>query len=279
MVFSRRSDGWSMPRLGALSFGVLCAAAFAAPRSAVAKSCGDEVAGARVACSCGDVVVSDTVLWATDPVVTEPCSGDGLVVLAPADSDGVTLNLGGQSLVGNGSGTGIRVVRGGRLGSAIVGGDADDTRAEVARFGTGIRASGRNVLREVRGFDVHDNSGDGLHLRTSGVRVEDVRSERNGRVGASLSGHGNAVAGVVADGNVRDGLQVRGSGATVDAETSGNRRHGTVLGGRGNRVDAVRSTGNGGIGVVATGSGHEVSGVESSGNGVGEVSGREGAVR
>lgn len=279
MVFSKLSNGWTMPRLAAWSLGVLGAAALAVPVRALAKSCGDDVVGARVACSCGDNVVSDTVLWATDPVVSEPCTGDGLVVMVPSDADGLTLNLGGQSLLGNGRGAGIRVARGGRLGSVLVGGDAGDSRAEIARFGTGIRASGRNVLREVSGIDVHDNKSDGLYLRTSGVTVFDVVTERNGRSGAAVSGHGNSVADLVADGNLRDGLQVRGSGATVDADTSGNRRNGTVVGGRGNRVQSLRSSDNGATGVVTTGSAHEVAGVDASGNGAGDMVAREGAVR
>ena len=279
MVFSMLSKVRTAPQPAAWILGVVGAAALALPGAALAKNCGDDVAGTRVACSCGDNVVSDTVLWATDPVVSEPCSGDGLVVMAPSGSDGLTLNLGGQSLLGNGRGAGIRVARGGRLGSILVGGDADDSRAEIARFGTGIRASGRNALREVSGIDIHDNARDGLYLRTSGVRVADVVTERNGRSGAAVSGHGNAVEGVVADGNLRDGLQVRGTGATVDADTSGNRRNGTVVGGRGNRVRSLRSSDNGATGVLATGAGHDVAGVEAIGNGAGDVVAHEGAVR
>lgn len=276
MVFFRCSHGSTVSRVAALTVGVSLAAAVAVPGAASAKSCGDDIDGQRVACSCGDTVVADTVLWATDPVVSEPCSGDGLVVLAPPGSEGIALNLGGQSIVGRGRGVGIRVVRGGSLGSTIVGGDADEARAEIARFDTGIRGSGSNVLREVRGIDVHDNTGDGLYLHTSGVVVDDVRTERNGHDGAALSGHGNALTSVVAESNVRDGLQVHGSGASVEAETTGNRRHGTVVGGRGNFLASVRSSENGGVGVVASGTGNDVTGVDASGNGAGDVLDREG---
>jgi hypothetical protein len=276
MVSFEFSNGWAMSRAAWWGCGVLLAAAMVSPGWARAKSCGDDVEGQRVACSCGDNVVSDTVLWATDPVVSEPCPGDGLVLLVPPQSEGITLNLGGQSLVGRGRGAGIRVVRGGSLGSVLVGGDAEDPRAEIARFATGIRANGSNVLREVRGIDVHDNVGDGLYLHSSGARLEDVRVERNGRTGASISGHGNEIAGVVAGSNLRDGLHVRGSGASVEAETTGNRRHGAVIGGRGNRVAGGRSQGNGGVGLVATGNGHELVGVELSGNAAGDLLDREG---
>jgi hypothetical protein len=266
-------------RLCAAALGVMSTQVHSGAPPAAAGACGDDVAGERVACACGDNVVSDTVLWPADPVVSEPCSGDGLVVLVPTGSDGITLNLGGQSIVGTGRGAGIRVVHGGRLGSIIIGGDAEDARAEIVRFDTGILATGRNVLREVRAIDVHDNRDDGLKIRASGVRIEDVRSEGNGRNGLALSGHGIEVSGVVADGNIRDGLQVRGSGASVSGETTGNLRNGTVIGGRGHHVETIRSNDNGGAGVMATGAGHEVTEMQTSDNARGGVAGRDGATK
>jgi hypothetical protein len=210
-------------------------------------------------------------------VATVPCSGDGLTLFAPKEADSLTLNLGGQSIVGHGHGAGIRVARGGRLGAVIVGGDEGDARAEIANFGTGIRASGRDVLREVRSIDIHDNTADGLSIHASGVKLDDVRSEDNGRNGVALSGHGNEVSEVAAHGNVRDGLKVRGSAATVTAETSGNGRNGAAIGGRGNRVEQIRTQNNGAAGVLATGTGNEVGGLQASGNGGQDVAGRRGA--
>lgn len=268
-------DAAALRRL-ALSAGA-CALLLASAHRAVAGACGDTIDGQRVACACGDIVVTDTVLWPTDPVATESCAGDGLTLLAPDDADSLTLNLGGQSIVGRGYGAGIRVARGGRLGAVIVGGDEGDPRAEIARFGTGIRASGHDALREVRAIDIHNNTADGLRIHTSGVTIEDVRSQGNGRDGVALSGHGNQVSAVTASDNARDGLKVRGSAAAVTAETTGNRRNGAVIGGRGNRVDQLRTEGNGGAGVRATGSDHEVSGMQASGNAAGNLAGRAGA--
>jgi len=254
-----------------------CALLIATAHEAGAAACGDNIDGKRVACACGDTVLSDTVLWPTDPVVTEACSDDGLTLLAASDADSLTLNLGGQSIAGRGHGTGIRVARGGRFGAVIVGGDEGDARAEIARFGTGIRASGRDDLREVRSLDVHDNTADGLRIHSSGVSLEDVRSEGNGRDGVSLSGHGNEVSGVTARDNARDGLKVRGSAATVSANTTDNGRNGTVIGGRGNRVEKIRTQDNGAAGLAATGTGHEIGGMQASGNDGGDVAGRAGA--
>lgn len=277
MIFSTCLGRVCVARLAGSAVTGLVACLLAAP--AQAKNCGDNVDGERVACACGDIVVSDTTLRPTDPVVSEPCSSSGLVVLAPTGSEGLTLNLGGQSIVGSGRGSGIRVVRGGSLGSVIVGGDAEDPRAEIAHFDTGIRAHGSAVLREVRAIDVHDNTDNGLRLRTSGVRVVDVRSRSNGGDGVSLSGHGIEVSGVAAERNSGDGLRVRGNGATVEGETRGNGRHGAVIGGRGALLRAVRSSGNGGAGVMATGSGHVVAGLEASDNAGGDVAGRVGATK
>jgi hypothetical protein len=251
----------------------------ASTRPAFAAACGDDIEGQRVACACGDTVITDTILSPTDPVVTETCADDGLTVHAAHDADSITLHLAGLSLTGSGNGTGIRVSRGGRLGAVIVGGDDDDTRAEVAGFRTGIRAGGRNALSEVRSIDVHDNAADGLSIHAGGARIEDVRSERNGRDGISLSGHGNAVAGVTSSNNARDGLDVRGSASTIDAVTTGNRRHGAAIGGRGNQAGDLRAADNGGAGVLTTGTGHDLDGVKGTRNGAGNVADPVGAVK
>jgi len=257
--------------------GALVALAAAMPASA--GDCGDKMEGGRVACSCGDNVVTDTTLKPGDPVVSRPCSGDALMLFPPSNSDGITLDLGGLSIQGTGSGSGIKVLRGGKLGSLIVGGgDANGSRAAIYLFSTGIRASGRSLLREVRDLDVHDNKHDGLQIRTSGVKVSNVNSYANGRDGVVVSGHGNEVTGVVAKRNQRDGLQVRGTGAGISAETSDNRRNGTTVGGRGNDVTTVQSTGNGGAGLHANGADHSVGKIDSSGNSV-DVAGRPGALK
>lgn len=256
--------------------GLACAVVLVAAPAAQAGACGDHVGGKRVECKCGDSVVSDTVLLPYDPVAVEPCKGDGLVIMAPADSDGITLNLGGLSLVGRGRGAGVQVVHGGRLGSVIVGGDADQTRAEIVGFSTGIRANGHHALREVRAVDVHGNAKDGVTVRSNGVRVEDVVSQSNGRHGVAVKGRGNEITDVVSESNSRDGLRVQGSGSTVSAETSGNRRNGAVVNGRDHRVDALTSTNNGSVGVMARGRTEGVDQARAVGNGVADKVGRAG---
>jgi hypothetical protein len=248
------------------------------PRAALAAFCGDDVGGSRVACACGDEVVSSTTLSSTDPVTVEPCSGDGLIVSVPRDSTGITLDLGGLSIVGTGTGVGIRVVRGGSEGSRIVGGGSGGALAEIANFRTGISGSGRNVLAEVSGIYVHDNRSDGLRIHSSGVRIEGVVSESNGRDGVSLLGHGNRVDGVVSDGNLADGVKVRGKEATVSADSAGNRGNGFVVSGHGNRVDGSTAASNGGVGIVTAGKEMEVGRLDMADNLGGDIKDRAKAI-
>jgi hypothetical protein len=249
------------------------------PGAAFAAMCGDDVNGSRTACSCGDEVVSNTTLASTDPVTVEPCSGDGLVISVPRDSDGITLDLSGLSIVGTGTGVGIRVVRGGRVGSSIVGGGAADAPpAEIANFRTGISGSGRNVLSEISGVYVHDNRGDGLRIHSSGVRVENVISEKNGRDGISVLGHGVEIGDVVADSNLSDGVKVRGKGGSVSADATGNLRHGLVVAGQNNRIEESTTTGNGGVGLVTSGAGLAVGNLDIRDNSEGDMKDRANAI-
>jgi hypothetical protein len=263
---AERTSVWTL----ALAFGLL----LAGPHAALAGFCGDDVDGERVACACGDEVVSDATLSPGDPITAAPCTGDGLVVSVPRGSDGVTVDLGGVSIVGSGRGIGIRVVDGGRLGSRIVGGGPESALAEISNFRTGIRASGTSDLVEVSNVRLYHNSGDGLHVASTGVRVVDVISEQNGRDGVSVVGKGAEVGGVVADSNADDGVSVRGRGASVSAEATGNLGHGLIVSGRGNRVDNSASSGNGGLGIMTSGSDLEVGDVEIGDNLQGDMKGR-----
>lgn len=272
-VLRRSAAGPSSIRL-VLAMGLMLAGAGTAP----AADCGDDIGGGRVACSCGDQVVSDTVLSSIDPVTAEPCQGDGLVISVPRDSAGITLDLNGLSLVGSGSGVGIRVVRGGSGGSRIIGGEPGGAMGEISNFRTGISGSGRNVLVEVSNVHVHDNVGDGLRIHSSGVLVENVLSEENGRDGLSVLGHGNEISGVVADRNNSDGVQVRGQGSSVSADVNGNLRHGLVVAGRGNRVDDSTTSNNGGVGIATSGKDLEVGQIDIIGNRDGDMKDRAGAI-
>jgi hypothetical protein len=258
-------------RTGVWTLALALGLPMAGPVTALAGFCGDDVDGQRIACACGDEVVSDATVSPGDPITGAPCSGDGLVVSVPRGDDGVTITLNGVSIVGTGRGIGIRVVDGGSVGSSIVGSGPESELAEISHFRTGIRASGSHDLAEVSGVHLHHNTGDGLHVASAGVRVENVVSEHNGRDGVSVYGRGVAVNGVIAESNADDGVNVRGHGANVSAEASGNLGHGLVVTGRGNRVEESSATGNGGVGIATSGRDLEVGAIESGDNLEGDI--------
>ncbi len=263
---------------GAVALTLLAAPVLLRPMPAGAGTCGDDVGGVRVACNCGDMVISDTTLSAIDPVVSQPCSGDGLLVAAPQGAAGLVLNLAGLSLVGTGDGVGLRVLRGGAGGAVIIGGDGG-TRGTVARFRTGVAASGSTVIKELRDLDLVANVEDGMHIRSSGMLAESVTAERNGGDGIRVSGHGSTLIDVESDENLGSGLRVGGTGATIRARSAGNGGNGAVLTGRGHDLTGSELSGNGAAGVMASGRGHAASGVRIEGNGSGAIVGRQGAVQ
>jgi hypothetical protein len=193
--------------------------------------CGDDVDGARVACRCGDVVVSDTTLQATDPVVLERCVGDGLIVRAARTADAIYLNLNGLSLLGSGSGTGIRVSSGGANGAVIDGG-GQTARAVIAGFSTGLRASGRRSVAEIRGVELNANRRDGLASWVHEARLIDVVANDNGRDGVHVGGRQSTLDGVRANKNGRYGLRVTQDTAALRGNGKGN-RHADVVTKRG----------------------------------------------
>jgi hypothetical protein len=191
------------------------------PATRAAAACGDDIGGKRVACRCGDVVVADTRLQASDPVVSERCSTDGLVVRAKPDAQSIVLDLAGLTILGTGQGTGIRVIDGGRDGAVIVGGDG--AAAEVAGFGTGFRARGQRSVRELRNVSFTANERDGVVLRGAGSEVLGVTAERNGRDGLRIGGRGTRLDGVSAQQNGGDGVRLTTPSAQVDdAVSAGN---------------------------------------------------------
>ncbi|MFQ5477835.1 MAG: hypothetical protein ACE5E4_04375 [Candidatus Binatia bacterium] len=224
------------PRFAAL---VAVAALLMPAAPSLAALCGDSVGGSRVACACGDVVVSDTTLRPGDPVVSSRCEADGLLIRAGRGDESITLDMAGLSIVGTGSGVGIRVIDGGSLGAVIRGG-----YGQVVGFVTGIRASGRQSLQLAENVEVTGNRRDGLALRGTSARL----------------------VGVIATGNGRHGMWVRSiGGGVIDSNASDNLGSGLRLSGRGGNIEA-RLSGNGSHGVLATGRDHDLSGVEAVGN-------------
>jgi len=209
----------SMPLM--LAVAVLLATV---PTGARAANCGDDVGGERVACACGDVVVSDTRLQPSDPVVSAPCPGNGLLVQAQSGGRAIRLDLGGLTIRGMGHGVGIRVLDGGETGAVIVGGDRGQ-RGGVRGFRNGVRAYGRTSLDTLAGIDVDDNGREGVRLWGSNGRIADVGARGNGGTGLRVGGRSPVLDGVEAHDNGRDGVHVTGRNPRVTGiDSSGNAR-------------------------------------------------------
>lgn len=203
--------------------------------AAAMRRCGD-VDGTRVACACGDLIVSAVTLAATDPVTAGACAGNALLVSAPG---AVRLDLGGQTLRGQGVGVGVLVLRG---SLTLVGPGA------VEGFETGILARGAHALASATGVRVAGNRLDGLLVDGEAYVVQGCVAEGNGRDGFALGGGAWALDGSRASDNGRHGFRLSGMG-------------GHIGGGLGNEARA-----NGDAGFWLQGGMHEVLGAIATGN-------------
>jgi len=187
------------------------------------------------------VVVSDTRLQETDPVVVERCERDGLFLRAASGSTTLTLDLSGQSLRGNGSGTGIRVLSGGSEGAVIRGG-ADGAMGQVIGFYVGIKARGKSALKSLSGVRVESNERDGVVVDGVGSEIRDVYTAGNGGDGLRLGGRSAVARDVVSQENGGYGVRVRGKETYVDAQVSDNGRGASAASGRdhGGSVEVAR---------------------------------------
>lgn len=218
---------------------------------ATAKFCGDNAGGVRVACACGDVVVSDTVLQTTDPIVGERCPLDGLVVAPPVIADSITLDLAGLTISGAPYGVGIRVQGGGSSGAIIRGGGKQRDHGEIVGFLTGIESRMFGSIARIENVAVKGARRHGLSLRGRGILLVGVTASSNGGDGVHLVGQGGRLVAVAAFGNAGNGVVLLADGPVVEADVEGNGGHGIVVRGRGATLGDVRAIGNGGIGVVA----------------------------
>lgn len=181
---------------------------------AEAASCGDDVGGERVACACGDVVVSDTRLRSTDPVVRGACPADGLTLRAAGDVESLTLDLAGLQLTGKGRGTGILVSDGGRQGAILIGG-RDGQPGQIAGFRVGVSAQGSRGILAAENLVVLANETDGLRVRGRGASLRGIVTDANGRSGVRAHGRDHSLDDVSATSNGRYDLRVSGNGHLV----------------------------------------------------------------
>ena len=190
--------------------------------SAHAIVCGDDVEGVRVACECGDIVVSDTRLRIDDPIVMRRCETDGLLIRAASDAESISLDLAGLSIQGSGAGTGIRVLRGGRLGAQIIG-DSDGAVGQVVGFYTGISARGRNTLSSLGNVQIESSTRTGVAVDTDSAVLSNVTTLGNGGDGARLGGRGMDASSIEAHLNGGTGVAVSGRDQRVQGRAVDNR--------------------------------------------------------
>ena len=202
---------------------------------ALASNCGDDVNGQRVPCACGDTVVSDTRLVKTDPVVTQRCPDDGLVLRAAGQVESLTLDLAGLPLTGQGSGVGIQVLDGGSRGAILIGGK-DGSPGQVAGFRVGISARGSRAILGAENLVVFGNETDGVRLSGRGATLSGVVADDNGSSGVRAHGRDHSLEGVSAAGNGRYDLRVSGNGHYVGTDGATLERGAARVTGSGNVV-------------------------------------------
>jgi hypothetical protein len=263
----RRAGHRKISRLALLlaAFGAL-----ATGSATNAAECGDDVSHERIACSCGDVLVSDTRLRPGDPVVSQRCLLEGLIVRAAPTAESIRLDMGGLAIVGRGYGVGIRVDAGGSDGAVIVGGPGE-ARGEIAGFSTGIDAAKHNAISRLERLRVRGNRSDGVRLRTDGTVVVDVESSDNGQDGFLLTGSGGRLQRVHARRNRANGIHLRSSGVHVVGEAVDNHKHGIVSDGKENDIGGVVARRNGQRGVVILGPRQRFDTIVSESNGLADV--------
>lgn len=248
---------------------VLLLVLFAALPSA-AKECGDRIDGQRSACACGDIVVSDTILRASDPVIRERCLGSGLTIRAGDLADTITLDLDGLSLVGSGVGDGIAVEFGGNDGASIRGGTTAQP-GQIVGFGIGLNVKVARAAKQIEALRLAGHRHEGLALRMAGALVFDVRADHNGGDGIRVTGQGGRLLRVEAVANAGTGIRLASRYTIVEGRADENHEHGFVVRGSRNELGHSSATKNKGYGALVSGPNQGVGAVTAQGNRVGGV--------
>jgi hypothetical protein len=229
-----RPDRSGAPRfLAALSAVLVWASSLIFLAASALADCGDSIDGARVPCRCGDIVIADTRLQPDDPVVTERCPADGLVVRASVQARAVVVDLNGQEIRGSGVGTGVRILHGGVEGAEIVGG-VGSVPGVISGFREGVRSTRPDGLRLLTHVVVRESREAGVVVRGNRALIESVRVEGNGGDGLRASGRSVDLFGVKADGNGGRGVRDRARAGERDVTSQPN-RVGDSSGGGGGR--------------------------------------------
>jgi hypothetical protein len=216
---------------------VLLAVSVLLPTVAMAKLCGDDVAGQDISCACGDTVVSDVQLT-NDPVAREECPADGLIVRAIDSPHAVTIDLAGKTLHGSGHGVGVLILDGGPGGAHLI---SSAGAATIEGFRDGIVARGARSVALIDRLTVVKSKQDGVRIEARGYKVQATEVRDSGRHGFSLGGNGFRVTNTRALNSRQFGYTVTGQNGTVGLPGAGN-----------------TATGNGAAGFHLMGRGHSL---------------------
>jgi hypothetical protein len=189
------------------------------PTSTAAKLCGDNVGGVDIPCACGDTVVGDLVL-SDDPVTTTVCASDALVVRAAADTaQGLTIDLAGKTLRGNGHGTGIWLIDGGPGGARVI---STGDRAQLLGFMDGVVANGANSVALVDNLRIVGSARDGLRVSALRYSIHAIEVSNSGHTGFVLGGRRFEVTSTSASNSKANGYAVSGADGVVGVPGAGN---------------------------------------------------------
>lgn len=216
----RKADGIWLPLLG-----VAILATFSAS-NAWAKDCGDKTGqpgNFDVPCDCGDTVTTDTILKASDPVVTKVCFPTGLFV-----AGGVTLDA----------------------SSAVI---RCHTPPDFVTTGFWIIGNDATI-----DGGIIQGCGNGIFGVTDGSTIERVTARGGSSAGINIHGDGNTLLHNLCDNNAFDGIFVEGAHNTLERNyCKGNGSNGIfVLGGPLNNLKHNQGRNNSGHGVLVLGDGN-----------------------
>jgi hypothetical protein len=185
----------------------------------------------------------DRTLGGGDPVTRTACPADGLIV-----ATGVTLDLGGATLRGQGAGAGVRIEPGAERVTV--------RRGKIVGFATGVLGEGASGVH-MANVHVLDSAHDGVNLAGDGHTVEIAVIQGSAGLGVAVVGHASRLSRLQVRNNSRAGVRLVGNGHTLEQSAiEGNGEAGAEVKGDANQVARLQVTGNGGDGVFVTGTGN-----------------------
>ena len=227
---------------------------FAAPKAPKPTSC----ANAITACGC-TITQRGTFTVMNDLNASQGLTKDGSCLEISADH--VILSLRGNALIGNGSGTGLKILSGGH-DSTVQGTDPTETaQAIINSWKVGIENDANNVVielfRQIGGnqFNQHGNSGDAIDLvNASNTTVANFNASFNGGTGINIQGgSNNRVMNCDSISNVGTGMILANSNTNsiINCTIAANNGYGIWLNSAGqNQIFTSSITGNGKIGLL-----------------------------